>query len=78
MTTTTKSIGLWLDTTSSDEPKWVVSRDDESTSRTVATFAEDDYADALILAKDESQRTGYPVIGTDQHGNRETVYELAE
>lgn len=72
-----KYIGLWLDSTSDSEPRWIVSRDTEDTTQTVASFDEDDYAGALILAKDECQRTGYPVVEIDQHGARETIYELA-
>lgn len=72
---TNKTIGLWIDSTDG-EPVWVVSRDTETTSDTVATFDQQDYADALLLAKDECQRTGYPVIKIDQHGNRETIYEI--
>lgn len=73
----TKTIGLWLDKTS-DEHGWVVSRDTEETSVTVASFGVDDYADALAFAKDECQRTGYPVVTIDQHGVRETVYEISD
>lgn len=74
--TTTKEIGLWLDKASEDEPHWIVSRDDESSSHTIASYSEEDYADALIHAKDECHRTGCPVVQTDQHGNRETIYSI--
>ncbi len=72
-----KYIGLWLDSTSNSAPRWIVSRDTEDTTQTVASFDEDDYAGALILAKDECQRTGYPVVEIDQHGARETIYEIS-
>jgi len=71
--TTVKTIDLWLDRTSEEVPHWIVDRGDV----TQASFAADDYADALIFAKDECQRTGYPVVKIDSHGNRETIYSIS-
>lgn len=71
-----KTYDLWLDSTS--EPgisTWIVSLADNGNDRTLATFAKDDYADALEFAKKKSREACYPVVVVDKHGNRETIFE---
>lgn len=80
MKTETKVIGLWLDSTSG-EPTWIVSRDrmnargEAETTTTVATYAEDDYADALAFAKDLAQRSDLCVIETGTDNSQECIYQ---
>lgn len=73
---TPREISLWLDSTSSNENRWVVSRDGDGWSETIASYALEDEADARALAKDECMRTGLPVVEIDEHGNRETIMEV--
>ncbi len=69
------SIGLWLDSTG-NKPVWVVSFDGDETAHTEATFPFDDYDGARHLAEKRCQITGYPVVQTDRHGNREIIYSI--
>ena len=77
----TKVIGLWLDTTDG-EPTWIVSRDEMNakgqaeTTRTVATYAEDDYADALAHAKELAVAGELCVIETQADQTQECVYQV--
>lgn len=78
----TKVIGLWLDTHSEPGSRtWIVSRDSMNcrgqaeTTQTIDTYAEEDYADALIAAKDAAQRSGLCVIETATDGSQECIYQ---
>jgi hypothetical protein len=44
-------IGLWFDKNGGHDPRWIVSRDTDETTDTVASYAPDDYYDAVEHAK---------------------------
>lgn len=80
---TTKVIGLWLDTTS--EPgvaAWIVSRDrmnsrgEAETTSTVATYGEDDYADALAHAKELALASELCVIETQADNSQQCIHQV--
>ncbi len=53
---------LWLDETSdAEEPRWVVSLDDEDGTSTIAHYAEAEYPRALTRARQEADRRGLPL-----------------
>ena len=72
-------IGLWLDR--GHETMWIVSRDQMNESgqaeytRTVATYSEDDYADAKIHAIDLAQQGCYCVIQTEADQSQTCIYQ---
>lgn len=68
-TTTTKQIGLWLDTTSEpSNPAWIVSvdtvdeRGDNRTTRTEAVFAQDEREEAEEYAEKIAAERGLQVV----------------
>lgn len=76
-------IGLWLDTTSDPRnPAWIVSRDsmnargEAETTRTVATYSEDDYADAKAHAKELAMAGELCVIETQADQTQECIYQI--
>lgn len=64
---TTTYINLWRDETSEpDEPSWIVSRDDDKGSVTLAIYGDDDFHDALVKAKMIAKSEGIELIAEEE------------
>lgn len=78
-TQSAKVIGLWQDVT--DEGQWIVSRDtmnqrgEAETTKTIAVYESEDYADAKIHAIDLAQQSDCCVVETDTHQRQTCIYQ---
>jgi hypothetical protein len=79
----TNVIGLWLDESSDPDGDtvWIVSRDtmnskgQAETTRTVATYSPDDYADARLHAEELALHSDLCVIETQADQSQECIYQ---